>query len=146
MSKTYHNTHQMKREIFDGAIEYSPEFKEKLDKELKEREYSGNYTYEKAYENTHKVDASNTTLSADKDWNDVNRKNSRHPNKKKHPTLSREFKGTNEGGIRVWRHRLGNRDDKSDRMKGWRHRSARTRRTIMKRNDQKLIDEELNKD
>ena len=143
MSKTYYNRHQMRKEN-DGIIEYSPEFEEKLIKSLKKREYSDSYTYEDDLKRSHRVDVSNTLSSSEIDWLDINRKNSRHPNKRKHSTLTREFKGTGANEIKYWRFRMGQRTDKSDRMGGWRHISSHARRTAMKRNDQRLIEEELN--
>lgn len=145
MGKTYHNSYQKKKE-FDEHVEYSPEYEQKIIKQLKSYKYAPTYSFEKAFENSHNSDYSHTTLSTELSCKDVQRKHSRHPNKKGHSTLTKEFKGTNVGGIKFWRHSFGERHDKSDRMKVWRGYSAGVRRSIMKRNDQKLIEEELNKD
>lgn len=143
MSKTYHTRYKMRKE-FDEEFEYSPEFEESLVKNLKNNKYSSTYSFEKMFEDSHEVDVSHTTFVTGTTWGNVNRIYSRHPNKKKHPTLSKEFKGTSPGGIKDWRSRFGERNDKSDRMKSWRISGCGIRRAVMKMNNKKLIEEELN--
>lgn len=64
-----------------------------------------------------------------------------------HNSLTKEFNGIDGcGPIKAWRNLIDRRDYKSDRNKGVRKIMTQKRRTVMKRNTEKLINEQIYED
>ena len=87
------------------------------------------------------VDPSGTTNS---DYRDPWLQCTRHPNKKRRTnSLSKEFHTTDTPNPKNWKNRFGDAYDKSSRDHLVRYEMAKIRRTRLKEQTRKLINEEL---
>lgn len=110
MSKTYNSKHK---------------YLEGIDK----TEYPNGYSRDGVNYNPGEISDHDVSYTTATDNRDPHIKATRHPNKKKHPTLGKGYNEVGLGnGIRYWRDRFGRVDRKSSRLKSYKRAMSHSRR------------------
>lgn len=127
MSRTYGTKHDFNKNY--GNVEYPNGLKKEYPYGIESREPNVEYD---------EVDMTHTTCSPD-----AYQLTTRHPNKKKHHSLNREFGKNGLPNISNWKSRYGESPDKSSRNHLVRREIAQIRRRKIKRETKKIIEESI---